>query len=370
MSTITSLGIKELRTLVRDPVMIAVIIIAFTLMVYSAGKSITTELQNTPIALVDEDQSPISINIAQAFYPPHFKHAELISINDMNEALDTGRYTFIIDIPPDFQKDLLAGRRPEIQLAIDATMMSQAFIGAGYISDIINDEVNNVLENSQVSNHGAINQIIRMRFNPNLDSAWFSGVMELVNMITLLSVILTGSALIREREHGTLEHLLVMPITPSQIMISKIWSMGFVVLLASTFSLLVVIQGWLSMQISGSILLFQLSTACYLFSTTSLGILLGTVARSMPQLGLLMLLLILPLNMLSGGMTPFESMPESVQQIMQFAPTTHFVSTSQAILYRGAGFSIVWPDLVANLVIGSVFFLVALGLFRKSIAAV
>ncbi|KKL96623.1 hypothetical protein LCGC14_1842640, partial [marine sediment metagenome] len=204
MSTITSLGIKELRTLVRDPVMIAVIIIAFTLMVYSAGKSITTELQNTPIALVDEDQSPISINIAQAFYPPHFKHAELISINDMNEALDTGRYTFIIDIPPDFQKDLLAGRRPEIQLAIDATMMSQAFIGAGYISDIINDEVNNVLENSQVSNHGAINQIIRMRFNPNLDSAWFSGVMELVNMITLLSVILTGSALIREREHGTL----------------------------------------------------------------------------------------------------------------------------------------------------------------------
>jgi ABC-2 type transport system permease protein len=370
LKNIVNLGIKELRTLVQDPVMVIVILVAFTLMVYSAGKSVSTELQNTPIAVVDEDQSAISINIAEAFYEPHFKPAEQIALQDVNKSLDTGLYTFVLDIPHDFQKDLLAGRKPEIQLAIDATMMSQAFIGAGYISEIIDREVQHLLETNNATSSQAVRQIVRMRFNPNLNSAWFSGVMELINMITLLSVILTGAALIREREHGTLEHLLVMPITPVQIMVAKIWSMGLVVLITSTFSLYVVIQGWLNMTIAGSILLFQLGTACFLFSTTSLGILLGTLARSMPQLGLLLLLLILPLQMLSGGMTPFDSMPEIVQNIMQFAPTSHFVSTSQAVLYRGAGFSIIWPDLLANVAIGSVFFLFALALFRKSLASV
>lgn len=370
VKNIFNLGIKELRTLLQDPVMVVVILVTFTVMVYSAGKSVSTELQNTPIAVVDEDQSAISINIAEAFYEPHFKPAEQISLQDVNKSLDTGLYTFVLDIPHDFQKDLLAGRKPEIQLAIDATMMSQAFIGAGYISEIINREVQHLLETHIATSSQPVKQIVRMRFNPNLNSAWFSGVMELINMITLLSVILTGAALIREREHGTLEHLLVMPITPFQIMMAKIWSMGLVVLITSTFSLYVVIQGWLNMTIAGSILLFQLGTACFLFSTTSLGILLGTLARSMPQLGLLLLLLILPLQMLSGGMTPYDSMPKIVQNIMQFAPTSHFVSTSQAVLYRGADFAIIWPDLLANLAIGSVFFLIALALFRKSLATV
>ena len=158
-----------------------------------------------------------------------------------------------------------------------------------------------------------------------------------------------------------------MPLTPFEIMMAKVWSMGLVVVLVATASIVFVVQGWLEVPIQGSIALFVLGMALHLFATTSLGILLGTVARSMPQLGLLMVITLLPLQMLSGGMTPFESMPDWVQKIMQVAPTTHFVSLAQAILYRGADITIVWPQCLALLAIGSVFFMLALSRFRKTI---
>jgi len=208
---------------------------------------------------------------------------------------------------------------------------------------------------------------LRMRFNPGLERAWFGSLTEVINSITLLSIILTGAALIREREHGTIEHLLVMPVTPSQIMVSKVWSMGLVVLLASLVSLLIVIQGALHVPVEGSLLLFMAGTALHLFATTSMGIFMATLARSMPQFGLLLVLVILPLELLSGGSTPRESMPELVQNVMLAAPTTHFVMLGQAILFRGAGFSVVWPQFLALALIGAALFAIALRRFRRTL---
>jgi ABC-2 type transport system permease protein len=207
----------------------------------------------------------------------------------------------------------------------------------------------------------------RTLFNPNLIQEWFSAVMELINNITMLSIILTGAALVREREHGTIEHLLVMPLTPFQIMASKVWSMGVVVLLAATFGLEVMVRGVIGVAISGSVLLFLLGVVLTLLATTSMGIFLGTIARSMPQFGLLVILVLLPLEILSGSLTPRESMPTLVQKIMLVAPTTHFVSLAQAILYRGAGVSVVWPQFLAILGIAVLFFAAALIRFRRSI---
>jgi ABC-2 type transport system permease protein len=128
------------------------------------------------------------------------------------------------------------------------------------------------------------------------------------------------------------------------------------------------VQGVLEMPIGGALALFMLVVALHLFATTSMGIFLGTVARSMPQLALLIILVLLPLQMLSGGATPRESMPEAVRTLMLLAPTTHFVSLAQAVLYRGAGMSIVWPTLLALTAIGATFFVAALTRFRRSLA--
>jgi len=369
LTNIFHLGIKELRSLYRDPVMFVLIIFAFSFMIYLAAKGVSMELHNAPIAVVDQDRSQLSQRITSAFYGPYFKTPDVIETTEIDHVMDAGIYTFVLDIPPDFQRDVLAGEFPEIQLNVDATQISQAFIGAGYIQNITLAEVAAFMQGYRADNAMPIDLIMRMRFNPSLTSEWFGGVMELINIITLLSIILTGAALIREREHGTLEHLLVMPLTPLDIMLSKVWAMGLVVLVAATLSLQFMIAGVLQMPIAGSIPLFLLGTAIFLFSTTSLGILLGTIARTMPQLGLLMILFIIPLQMLSGGTTPYESMPQFVQVVMQFAPTSHFVRIAQAILYRGAGLEVIWPDLIANIVIGMVFFLIALALFRKSLIA-
>ncbi len=185
----------------------------------------------------------------------------------------------------------------------------------------------------------------------------------------MLSIVLAGAALIREREHGTIEHLLVMPLTPFEIMTAKVWAMGLVVLAAAAFALVFVVRGALSVPIAGSLTLFLAGAALHLFATTSMGIFLGTVARSMPQFGLLLMLVLLPMQMLSGGSTPRESMPAIVQYLMLAAPNTHFVMIAQAILFRGAGLDVVWPQFLSIALIGVVLFGLALVRFRRTISS-
>ncbi len=363
------LGIKELRSLGCDTLMMVMIGFAFSGQIYVVATGLPQSLNKSPIAIIDEDRSPLSARIANAFYPPYFLAPVIIEQYAADFGMDAGLYTFILDIPPDFQRDVLAGKQPTIQLNVDATRISQAFIGNNYVQAIVNGEVSTFVQGYRALVALPVELETRALFNPNLNSTWFGSVMELVNSITALSIILTGAALIREREHGTIEHLLVMPLTPFEIMMAKVWAMGLIVVVVATASLVFVVQGLLEVPIHGSLALFVVGMTLYLFTTTSLGIFLGTVARSMPQLGLLMLIILLPLQMLSGGMTPRESMPELVQNIMLAAPTTHFVSLAQAILYRGADISIVWPQFLALIAIGTVFFVLALSRFRKTISS-
>ena len=367
LANIYDLGVKELWSLWRDPMMLVLIVYVFTASVYTRATSMPETLHNAPIAIVDEDNSALSQRVASAFYPPQFTPPAMIDYGDVDPGMDAGLYTFALVIPPNFQRDVLARRSPALQLNVDATRMSQAFTGSGYIQQIAIGEVNEFVKRYRGAEPLPVDLALRARFNPSLDKAWFGSVVQIINHITLLSIILTGAALIREREHGTIEHLLVMPVTPAQIMLSKIWSMALVVLIASFLSLNLMVRGVLGVPIEGSIALFFAGAALSLFATTSMGIFIATLARNMPQFGMLMMLTIMPLQMLSGGTTPRESMPEIVQNIMLIAPTTHFVELSQAILYRGAGLETVWQPFLALALIGAVLFFLSLARFRKTI---
>jgi ABC-2 type transport system permease protein len=362
------LGVKELWSLARDPIMLVLIAYTFTASIYLAATAMPESLHSASIGVVDEDGSPLSARVISSFYPPHFMLPKMISLAQVDAGMDSGMYTFVVDIPPNFQRDILAGRSPTIQLNVDATLMSQAFTGNGYIQEMITTEVTEFVQHNQSTNPSPVQLSMRMRFNPNLENTWFGSLMELINNVTMLSIILTGAALIREREHGTLEHLIVMPVTPLEIMVAKVWSMGFIVLIAVFISLKLIVQGALHVPIEGSITLFMVAAAFHLFATTSIGIFLATLARSMPQFGMLLILVLLPLQMLSGGASPRESMPKIVQDIMLVAPTTHFVSAAQAILYRGAGIDVVWPQCLAILAIGIVLFMGSLIRFRATIS--
>ena len=360
------LGLKELISLFRDYLLLILIVYSFTAAVVVASKGKPDSLSKAAIAVVDEDHSQLSEKLFDAFFPPMFLPAREIGRPDIDRTMDEGLYTFVLVIPVNFERDLFAGRDPAIQLNVDATRMSQAFTGAGYIQQIIGMEVSDFLAAKQ--SRTLAQTVLRNRFNPNLSEPWFDSVMQLVNNVTMLAIILTGAALIKERENGTLEHLLVMPVNAFEIMVSKIWSMLLVVLISTAFSMIFVVHLYLDVPIEGSLSLFLFGVALHLFAATSLGIFLACIAQNMPQLGMLLILILLPLQMLSGTVTPMESMPQWVQTIMQAAPTTHFVDFSQSILYRGAGLEVVWLPFLKLVIIGAILFAVSLARFRRSVA--
>ncbi|GGE80116.1 hypothetical protein GCM10011533_35690 [Streptosporangium jomthongense] len=213
--------------------------------------------------------------------------------------------------------------------------MSQAFARSGYIQTIVNDEVRTFVQRYREVPELPVDLALRARFNPQLNKSWFGAVMQ---------------------------------VTPFEIMSSKVCAMALVVLAATAFALTAVVQGWRSVPIQGSLSLFLVGAALHLFATTSMGIFLGTVARSMPQFTLLLMLVLLPLQMFSGGSTPRESMPDAVQYIMLATPNTHFVMLAQAILYRGAGLTTVWPQFLAIAVIGATLFGFTLTRFRRTLS--
>jgi ABC-2 type transport system permease protein len=368
LQNIVQLVIKELRSIRADPVMLILLVYSFSIAVYTVATGASTEAKNLSVGIVDEDRSDLSRQIRNALNPPLFKSAVPINAGEIDEEMDHGRLVFVLEIPPSFQADLLSGRRASVQLNVDATAMTQAGNGAVYIQSIIAQEVTNFLAGRETVTSAPVNVVIRAKFNPNLDSAWFTSVMQVINSITLLTVILTGAALIREREQGTVEHLLVMPVVPTEIMLAKIIANGIVILVAAGLSLALVVQWWLQVPIAGSLTLFLAGAGLYVFAVAALGIMLGTLATTMGQFGLLAIPILVLMQLLSGSSTPMESMPVWLQYTMQvISPTPHFVAFAQAVLYRGAGFSVVWLQLVALIVIGGVYFSYALSRFRRVI---
>ncbi len=367
-SNILWLGIKELRSFSHDVFLVGFVVWSFSFAILSQSQGHLQEVYNASIGIVDEDHSVVSQQIGRAFLPPAFKTPIQIADGDVDQLMNTGRLTFVIEIPPYFERDLLGGRRPALQLIVDATAMTQAGIGSGYAQQMISDEIARYMSRAEPPPPAGVNLDVRVRFNPNSDPAWFVSVMGIINNINILAIILAGAAIVREREHGTMDHLLVMPLTPFEIAASKVWANGLVITVAVALSLYLVVQGLIRVPIAGSIPLFLSGVVLYLFFTTAIGIFLGTVARSMPQLGLLLILAALPMNMLSGAHTPLESMPPWLATVMQASPSTHFVSFAQAILYRGAGIDVVWPQFLFVAAVGGAFFVLAIMRFRSATA--
>ena len=280
------LGIKELRSLLGDVVMVVFVVYAFTLAIYVQATGTSTEVNNASIAFVDEDRSALSKELFNAFYPPRFKFHEIITAGDVEKDMDRGLYMFVVVIPPLFEHDLRAGRNPDVQVNVDATAMGQASIGAGYIRNIVNDRIRTYLRRTEVTGPQPVNLVIRKLFNPNSISSWFKSIVAIINQITLLTVVLTGAAVIREREHGTLEHLLVMPLTSFEIAMAKVWANSLVIMVATAGSLYLIVDLALKVPFAGSVVLWFVGVVLYLFFATALGLYLGTISRSMAQFAL------------------------------------------------------------------------------------
>ena len=368
LGAIYRLGLKELVSLRYDPVLVLLILYCFTLAIIAPARGVKIQLENASVAVVDEDRSPLTERLTAALQRPYFQPPVSIPATELDRALEAGRFTFVVDFPPRLHADAREGRQPAIQVNVDATAMAMAGAGARYLERVLAEEPLYHLGDEAPAPPPAVTAVTRLAFNPNGDSTWFLAVMQIVNMITLLGILLTGAALIREREHGTIEHLLVMPLTAAEIMLAKIWANGLVILVAASLSLLLVVKGVLGAPGVGSPGLVVLGLAVYLFALTALGIFLATLARTMPQFGLLSIPVFLVMYMLSGANTPLDAMPEFLQRLMLISPTTHIVAYMQSLVFRGAGLELIWRPLAATLGLGVMAFLLALARFRQTVS--
>ena len=368
LANIYRLIIKELRSFRSDPIMLLLVAYSFSIAIYAAATGATTEATNLAVGIVDEDRSDLSRRIADGLTPPTFKPAVQIATAEIDPAMDSQRLIYVIEIPPRFQADILSGRQPTVQIDIDATAAAQAFNGMTYIQNVIMSYVTGFISGREGFGGAPVKMVTRAKFNPNFKTSWFTSVMQIVSNLTMITVMLTGAALIREREQGTVEHLLVMPVIPVEIMLSKILANGFVILIAASLSMAFVVQWWLKVPVAGSPLLFLLGACVYAIAVGALAIALGTIASTMAQFGLLSMPVLLVMMLLSGSTTPLESMPVWLKYVMMvISPTPHFVIFAQDVLFRGADFSIVWSEIVAMAAIGCVYFGYALYRFRRVI---
>jgi ABC-2 type transport system permease protein len=368
MRNIFWLAVKELRSLWRDALLLVLVVYAFGPGIYIESTSAPETLSKAAVTFVDEDRSSLSRALQTALYPPHYLTPQTTTADQIDRLMDWGETTFVVVIPHGFEADVRAGRAPALQINIDATKTQAAAVGVGYLTASFTQEIARFAARADVASPQALDLVVRRSFNPAGTEVWLRAISGLLNQLSMLTIVLTGAALIREREHGTIEHLLVMPLTATEIALSKVLANGLVIFLAFSFSLFTVVEGLLQVPFAGSEALLLGGTVVYLFAAASIGILLGIVARTMAQFALLILLVIMPMMLLSGGSTPVESQPAWLQPLTWLLPSRHYMDFAISITYRGADLSMVWPEFLWTFLLGGAFLVLSLVLFRRSVA--
>ena len=366
IKNILALSAKELRSLFSDTVLVVLIVFAFTALVHSAATGINNDVNNASVGVIDADQSVLSHRILDALQQPHFQKPVPVQREEVEELLDKGKLMFVLEFPPNFQRDVEMGREPKVQLLTDATNMAQAGLGQSYIGHIFQNELVDFLKQKDlIDEMTPVKSVATLVFNPNATDMWPAAVMEVDNMITMITLVLVGAAVIRERERGTIEHLLVMPVNSAEIVLAKIIANGLVICTIALLSMHFMVGGLLQVPLLGSLTLFALGAGLFMFSIASLAVMLATLAPTMPQYSLLMMPVYIIALMFSGSSSPRSNMPETAQWISEYWPTTQFMTFAQNILLRGAGFEVVWPQMVAMIISGALFLGFALFRFRK-----
>ena len=366
---------KEILQLSRDKVLLFLVLYAFSADIYNAGSGVTLQLKRAATAVHDLDHSFASRELMGRFQPPHFSIIGEVA----NEAaglqlLDRGTAMAVIAFPPQFQRDLLRGRTVTVQMQVDATNSVLGFLASSYASEIVGEysleagmKRAGLSPGAQLQAPVVLNDY-RVWFNPNQRDDWFMSISELLNVITAFAILLPAAALVREKERGTIEQLLVSPLTAFQVLFPKIISMTAVILAATAISVFGILQPLFEVPLRGSLMLFFAVTMLYVFCIAGLGLFIGTVTRNLSQASMLAILTLAPMMFLSGVWTPPEAMPALVRYAMYISPLHYYVDASYAILLKGAGINVIGHSLVGIVLLGGLLFGLGLWRFRSQFA--
>lgn len=356
---------KEFLQLLRDKILMIVLFYAFTVMIYTAGKGVVLQVQKFPTIIKDESKSPESRELISRFREPYFKILGFVeSDKEILEKLDKGEASMAIIIPSDFKRKLDKGKA-KIQVIIDGTISMTATMAISYVTEITR---NYSLESFDILTLPGVEEKTRIKFNPNNLSSWFMSLLELFNMITMISLLITSAALIREKEHGTIEQLLVTPVKSWEVFFAKIIPTVFVIGSLSLISLFLMIKGVFRVPVKGSIILFSIGNLFYIFTMASIGIAIATVVKNLSQAMMVIIAILVPMLMISGAWSPPEAMHPVVRYISLLSPMRYFLDFGYGVLLKGNGLKYVWKDILGIVLIGTIVLVFSALRFRKSFA--
>ena len=371
LQQIAVLALKEIRQLLRDRALFIYTVYIFTANIIIAAGGASNELRDSPVRVYDADRSVASRDLIYSFHAPHFRLAgEVGSPAEALRLLDRGEAQLILEIPPDFALSLQRQQPAQLQALIDTSQANTGYLASSYAARIVarysdaRAQRNIIRAGGDPRQLPTIGNALRVWYNPALNDKWFNTISELLTMLTVACILLPAAAMIREKERGTLEQLLVSPLTPLQIMLSKLFSMMLVMLCGTVVAIFGIMMPLYHVPFVGSVPLFFLLTALYAFTNAGLGLVAATFARNSAQVGLVVLLMVMPIVMLSGTWTPMESMPVWLRSLMYFSPLRHFIEIAYGIMLRGAGIGLIWDSVLAMAAIGIALFALGLARFR------
>jgi ABC-2 type transport system permease protein len=368
MGPLAALIRKEFIQFFRRKPLIILVIWTIAVEIAICAYSITYDVTNIPLAVRDLDRSPQSRELTSRFLQmPYFDlRYSPMTAEALDNLLDSGRAEMALVIPPDFSRDLAQRLPASVQLLVDGSNSNSALIALGYATRIIR-EYSRQLETERfhsvlglpgfapvVENHS------RAWYNPALRSVDHEVIAMLTLAVMMIAIILPAAGLAWEKEAGTIEQLLVMPFRPWELMLAKVVP-TFVVSLASLF-LALWVPWWFAVPIRGSLVLFFILSALFLFTSLGMGLYIGTVSQNLQQALLLSFFSIFPLLVISGTVVPVEAMPYAVQMLSYLSPLTYYTEIGLAIFLKGAGLDLLWPQALAMGALGIGIF--ALGIWR------
>lgn len=366
------LMLKELKQLLKDRALFAYTIFIFTLDVMLAAGASSIELRRAPLAVVPAQHSAAGRELIARLRPPYFElRRQIADVREASMLLDRGEVRAVLVLPERFQDDLALGRQTEVQLLVDTAQANQGFLVASYATRIAAEfgagwaRRTMLREGVDPDRLPELRADIRYAYNATLNEVWFNTVSEWLTMLTIAAIVLPAAALVRERERGTIEQLLVAPLAPLQVVLSKVMAMVLVMLTGTAVAVLGVMHAGYAVPLRGSLGLFVAVVALFTMACAGVGIVASGFARNSGQMSLIVILVVVPMVMLSGTWNMVESMPRWLQLLTELSPLRHFIVLAYGILIRGAGLEVLWPALLKMLALGAALFAIGVLRFRQ-----
>ncbi len=361
---LTSLLLKEFIQFSRNRVVLFLILWLYTVEVVVCTLALSFDVKHLPLAILDFDRTPVSRALERGFLAgEEFKLVgHPASEAEVGDMLQSGRASLALIIPAGFARDLVRGVSPSIQILLDGTNSNTAAIARGYalkVVDLFHQSLPGMTATATVS----VRPVLRVWYNPDLTFTRFM-VLSMIGLAALMAgVIHPASSIVREREVGTIEQLMVTPIGTGELFLAKTLPTLLMGLLAVFPSLL--IAWWFEVPLRGSLVLFLVLTALFLLSAIGIGVLVASVTRTLQQALLLAFFGLFPVMFLSGTLVPIKSMPDFLQQLSLLSPLRYYTDIILGIFLKGAGVAELWPQTLGLLVIGIALFGSSLLIFRR-----